>query len=368
MRRHRSRLRAPAPARPPLVLPLAAWPEIDRRLWQAGLDPGDGLDDPAYAAGLRPATITNARKGYGRWLAVLAAAGQLDPMVTPAERVTRVHATAYLKALRAAGNRIDTIIARFMELRMALRLLQPETDARFGWLTASLKARLPKSRRRPIEAIDSSILADWGEQEMDDAAARATPRLRSLGFRDGLLVSILAALAPRQRSLAAMRLGRQITCHGDGYRITFEPADVKNGKWLQYDVPPHLVPHVRRYLAEARVLLLGGRDHDWFWVNQNGDRLDEKGIAGVIRRASKIRFGKPIGAHRFRHGFASTAARLLPGNPGLAAGALGVSEAVVAEHYDKASTAAAAAVFQASLEEDRQQTEALARRAFGRGP
>jgi site-specific recombinase XerD len=368
MRKHRIRHRAPAPARPRLVVPLAAWPEIDRRLWQAGLDPGDGLDDPAYAAGLQPATITNARKGYGRLLAVLAAADDLDPTVMPAERVTRARATDYLKALRAAGNDVDTIIARFMELRMALRLLQPETYARFGWLTESLKARLPKSRRQPIEAIDSAVLADWGEQDMDDAPALTTPRTRSLGLRNGLLVAILTAFAPRQRSLAAMRLGRQVTCHGEGYRIALEPADVKNRKRLEYDVPPHLVPYVRRYLAEARVVLLGGRQHDWFWVNQNGARLDEKGIAGIIRRASQIRFGKSIGAHRFRHGFASTAARLLPGNPGLAAGALGVSEAVVAEYYDKASTAAAAAVFQASLEEDRRQTEALARRAFGRGP
>ena len=46
----------------------------------------------------------------------------------------------------------------------------------------------------------------------------------------------------RRRSLAAMRLGRQVTCHGDRYSITLEPTDVKNGKRLEYDVRPHLVP------------------------------------------------------------------------------------------------------------------------------
>jgi hypothetical protein len=87
-----------------------------------------------------------------------------------------------------------------------------------------------------------------------------------------------------------------------------------------------------------------------------GSWLAEKGIAGLVRRASKLRFGKAFGTHRIRHGLASTAARLLPGNPGIAAATLGVSQAVIAEHYDKASTAAAASVFQASLEEDRRQT------------
>src|SRR3954471_17091629 len=48
---------SPAPHR--LVWPVAAWPEIDQRLWRAGLDPGDGLD-PTYAADLSQSTITNA--------------------------------------------------------------------------------------------------------------------------------------------------------------------------------------------------------------------------------------------------------------------------------------------------------------------
>jgi hypothetical protein len=306
------------------------------------------------------------RKGYGRWLAVRIAAGDLDQTISPADRVTRVRANAYYKALRAAGNSINTITARFMELRMALRLLQPETDAEFAWLTEALRDRLPPVVRRPIEVIETGILDEWGRQLMDDAAGLGTARLRSVQFRNGLLIAILAALAPRLRSLACLQLGKQVVCHGDGYRITLEAEDVKNGRWVEYDVPPHLVPYVRSYLADARDKLLAGRQHDWFWVNQNGGPLAEKGIQGVMRHASKARFGKSHGVHRSRHGLASTAARLLPGNPGVAAAILCISEAVLAEHYDKASTADAAAVFLDSLEEDRRETEALARRLFGR--
>ncbi|MCW3476284.1 hypothetical protein [Limobrevibacterium gyesilva] len=229
-----------------LVLRPEAWPEIDRRLWQAGLDPGDGLDGPAYAAGLKPITLRNAARGYGRWLAVLAALGELDPSADPAGRVTRQRAGAYLRALRVAGNSNNTIIARFMELRMALRVMRPEADAAFAWLTApggrSLASRLPVDRR-PIEAIDARVLAGWGRQLMDDAVSLADPRRRGMQFRNGLLIMLLALRAPRLRSIAALRLGRQVLCQGGGARIALEVAGVKNERRLEYGVPADALPY-----------------------------------------------------------------------------------------------------------------------------
>ena len=357
-----------SPPPPPLVLLPDDWPDIDQRLWDAGENAGDDLDDPGHARGLQPTSRRNARRGYGRFLAVLAAADDLDPTLDPASRVTRARANAYLTALRAAGNKTSTIIARFMELRVALRIMQPETYAAFAWLTVpggrSLSACLPVVRRKPIVAIEGQDL--WGLQLMDDATKLRTPRLRSLQFRNGLMVAILAAFALRQRSLASLELGRSVFCQGDGYRIVLEPADVKNRRRLEYDVPPELVPYVCRYLAEARVVLLGRRTHDWFWVNQQGGRLGMPGIDSITRRGSETRHGKAHGTHQFRYDLATTAARLMPGNPGVAAAVMGDAEATVSEYYDKTTHSDAADAFLASFEEDLRETEALARRLFGR--
>src|SRR5690349_10118846 len=86
-----------------LVWPVNAWPEIDQRLWRAGLEASDALD-PVYAESLSPVTLANARKGYGRWLAILAGAGELDPAVSPAARVTRARTKLFLRALHNSGN------------------------------------------------------------------------------------------------------------------------------------------------------------------------------------------------------------------------------------------------------------------------
>src|SRR4051812_17275101 len=173
-----------------LVWPIEAWPEIDQRLWWAGLDPGDGLD-PTYAADLAQSTISNARKGYGRWLAVLAAAGELDPAVPPASRVSRARAKLFAKALRARANANNSIHARFWELRSALRILQPDAD--FAWLTSWL-GRLP-IRLREVEAFDSRILAAWGHQLMQSALAHPQPMVRQTRYRNGLMIAIMAARA-----------------------------------------------------------------------------------------------------------------------------------------------------------------------------
>ena len=63
--------RGKAPER--ACLKLEAWPEQDRRLWQAACEPGDLLAVDEGGARANRATATNykAEKGYGRWLTFL---------------------------------------------------------------------------------------------------------------------------------------------------------------------------------------------------------------------------------------------------------------------------------------------------------
>ncbi len=340
-----------------LVWPLQAWPEIDQRLWLAGLEPSDGLD-PAYATNLSQATINNARKGYGRWLAVLAGAGELDPSLPPATRVTRVRAKLFLKALQACGNSNNSIHARLWALQSALQVLQPEED--FGWLTSGL-SRLPVTLRE-VEAFDSTLLEAWGRELMQSALVHPRPLVRRTRYRNGLLIAILAVRAPRLRSIAAMRLGRQVTRDADGrWRLSFKAQDMKTQRCVEYRAPDSLVAPIDRYLEVEREEMLQQRRHDWFWVNRNGEKLDARGIEGVIRRASLARFGRIFGPHRFRHSLATTAAYADPSNPGLAASVLAISEDVVEGHYNQARQHDAFRRFQGNLQKERAMSAGRAR-------
>ena len=78
-----------------LFLPIEAWPEIDRRLWQAGRTSG-------YLATKKPTSIAGIVRGYGGWVWFLASRGDLDERTDPAGRVTSDLVGNYIHALRAA--------------------------------------------------------------------------------------------------------------------------------------------------------------------------------------------------------------------------------------------------------------------------
>jgi hypothetical protein len=63
-----------------------------------------------------------------------------------------------------------------------------------------------------------------------------------------------------------------------------------------------------------------------------------------IRLLSRQRFGESFGPHRFRHAIATTATLRDPDHPGLAVGVLGISGAVLEEHYNRAGQSQAVTI------------------------
>jgi site-specific recombinase XerD len=345
--------------------PIESWPDIDRRLWLASLQPGDLFAGPSPARHFRPATLAGWVLTYSGWLAFLRTLGPLDQSALPAARATRANVQAYFQACRAAGNANSTIIATLSRLRGALHLMQPEVDCR--WLTApngrSLRSLLPV-RRRPIQVIDSDVLYQWGHTLMQDALSNPIPERRQLGFRDGLLIAILAARGPRRRSVISLQIGKTVIRTGDGYRLVFEEEDIKTGRPLEYDAPAGLSTAITRYLSVERRELLAGQDHDWLWVSVYGSKLTVQGVTSIIWQQSKRRFGRPFGPHRFRHAIGTCGPLKDPEYPGVAAAILGIAGRMVEAHYNRANGARAARRFHTSLQEDRKRTRSLARRAF----
>lgn len=343
----------------------AGWPAIDRQFWERALVPGDLLDEPNYASTIRPATLKSIVVGYRRWLVFLAETDRLDPTSTPADRVTPANLGAYFQHLRQNQSNAS-VIQRMSEVRQAMRIMHPEVD--FRWITSprgrSLASLLPVVLR-PIRNIDSKVLYDWGLSMMRDAIQEADPEHGRLRYRNGLLVAIFAARAPRVKSMASLRLGTTVLRHGTGYRLVFGHEDVKTGRHIEYDTPAGLHASIDRYVNVVRAELVTGADHGWFWVNQYGDPMSKGEISDMIQRQSKVTFGETFGPHRFRHALGTSAPLADPAHPGVAASVLGISGRMVEQHYNRASQAEVAAKFGASLEESRAQHRILARRGFG---
>lgn len=331
--------------------PIARWPETDQTAWTLGCTPGDPFDDPHYGATLRPDSLTKIRKGYGRWLDFLDIRGWLDPAQPALERVTRARLRAYFHALRAAGNADYTVIGRFTDLTMALKILAPGHDV--SWVRrpsgVSIYALLPKAKRT-LMVPDSGVLFDWALEMMDGAASAATPDARLAAYRDGLLLAMLAARGRRLRSMALLRVGRELIHRDERYRIELAPEQVKTGKADRFDLPERLTPYVRHYLEVVRPALLDGQSHDALWINGRGTQLTAKAIQHRVFKLSLERFGQSFGPHRFRHAIGTTAPLRDPGHPGVAAGLLGISAEILEQHYNRAGQSQAATTFTQLIE------------------
>jgi site-specific recombinase XerD len=343
----------------------AGWPGIDQEYWERALAPGDLLDEPNYASRIRPATLKSIVVGYRRWLVFLSETNRLNPDSTPADRVTPANVGAYFQHLRQCQSNAS-VIQRMSELRQAMRIMHPEAD--FRWITSprgrSLASLLPVVPR-PIQNIDSKVLYDWGLSMMRDAIQEADPGHGRLRYRNGLLIAIFAARAPRVKSMASLRLSTTVLRHGTGFRLVFGHEDVKTGLHIEFDTPAGLNAAIDHYVNVVRAELVTGADHEWFWVNQYGDPMSKGEISDMIQRQSKVTFGETFGPHRFRHALGTSAPLADPAHPGVAAAVLGISGRMVEQHYNRASQADVAANFGATLGEARAEHRILAGRAFG---
>ncbi|MCB5946038.1 site-specific integrase [Acidocella sp. KAb 2-4] len=222
------------------------------------------------------------------------------------------------------------------------------------------KAFLPTTRQ----------LFDWGVRLMQVPAQADWPaapheRLR-LGrdYRNGLIIAVFACLAPRVGSLSKMRLANNLFRLNGEYRVRLQSGIVKNKRDQEYAVPPQLTAYVDRYLTEIRPLLLDPGACDAVWGNGAGGAMTCQAVQTMLFRQSLQAFGHGFGPHTARHAMASSLAAADPLNPGLAAVVLGVSEEVVQTHYRRARQRDAALKLQHDLREERERTQAAARRAF----
>lgn len=339
------------------ALPLAAWPEADRSAWEVAVRPSGFLDPGGAAATWRSASRRSALGAYGRWLAWLAAEGVDLAAEQPWERMTEERLRRYLEFL-APGRSPVTVASYIGVLWMLARALFPEK----GWAWLRLVHFHLRSQARPVRDKAARLVSaqdglQLGLDLVQTASARldgphpeaaCDPRERvaaARDYRDGMIIGLLSLCPLRVKNLLSIEIGGQLRMSARRATLSFAGTETKTGKPIDHSWPPILLPHLERYLADVRPILLtstapvdparpprpaGAR----LWVGQGGTALTPAGLEKALQRHTTQRFGRFINAHAFRMNVASTIARTAPGRIDMAQALLSHAKPTTTEaHY-----------------------------------
>jgi integrase/recombinase XerD len=328
---------------------IESWPQQDRRLWQAALQPGDLIDAGGERARYRPISNRKVERGYGRWLTYLDTSTMLDPGIMPADRITPASVVGYVEALRRLGNGSQTILARLQELFEAALVMAPAGD--WSWIrriAARIRARHVPVRNKTAKLVGADDLLALGMRLMAEAETATTPRLGALAFRDGLLIAFLALCPLRLKNAAALALERHVVRQAAAWWIAIPAAETKTEAPIEQPWPECLLAALEDYLARWRPLL-ARMTHRWtrpvgnaLWVSSSGSPMTMQAIYDRVIARTQAAFGKPINPHAFRDIAATTIADVDPEHVRIAAQILGHrSFATTERHYIHAKTMAA---------------------------
>jgi integrase/recombinase XerD len=128
----------------------------------------------------------------------------------------------------------------------------------------------------------------------------APPVEQTLGLRDKAMLEMLYASGLRVSELVTLKLPQVsqdmgvVRVVGKGSKERLVPLGEEALAW------------VRRYLGEARPVLLGGRASDDLFVTARGGAMTRQSFWHLLRRyAAQAGLRKPISPHTLRHAFAT---------------------------------------------------------------
>ena len=330
-----SRLLARDPAR--RCMRVSEWPAQDRALREKALAVGDIIDGGAgVLAAYRGVTVTFLDKGYGRWLQWLLERGDLDPLEPPARRITPDRAADFVKdLLRVNGTK--TVIGRLAGIYYMARAQDPGHDLRFlRQHIARIRGRHVPVRNKHAKIVDIAAIYRLGLDLMRTAAGRAAMRHTMVQFRDGLLISMLAACPLRTRNALMLTIGESFVQESGRWWIRFPGSATKTGAAFEMCLPDELSPYIVEYLTVYRPMLLKRRgklyrpaEHE-LWITDWGTPLVT--IYGIVTAHTRKAFGRPINPHLFRDCASTAIAIAIPKNVGIVMPVLGHRSLKTSEH------------------------------------
>lgn len=230
----------------------------------------------------------NSVEGYGRDLGLLAAfaAGR----GTAVEKLTRPDLEGLVRDLMAEGRSPRSVARAVACYRGFFRFLVVD-----GWLRASPAADIRPPRA--LKALPRYLSVDDVERLIAQPDV-TIPR----GLRDRALIELLYATGMRVSEVIGLRPAdvdldaSYLTCTGKGGKQRIVPIGDEAAMW------------VRRYLQDARSVLLGKRSSQRLFVNARGGGvgLSRVGFWKILKAtARRARLKASISPHMLRHSFAT---------------------------------------------------------------
>jgi DNA invertase Pin-like site-specific DNA recombinase len=141
---------------------------------------------------------------------------------------------------------------------------------------------------------------------MAEAPSQSTDRLRSMQFRDGLIIALLAARPLRLRNLVDFVLDRTVVRRAACWWITIPGEETKTHEPIEAPFPDALCSALDVYLHQHRPVLCGlrcgwARDDVGGALRVSGvGPLGRHGIYGIIVPRTAEAFGRSVNPHLFR--------------------------------------------------------------------
>jgi integrase len=287
---------------PVLELAFTAWPEADQRLWQNAFRTAESpFDDCGTAAHLAPATRRSLRSSYGIFLGFLASRHAHLLTRRPATRLDRRLAEIYVAWRRTTCG--DAALANDLhQLRRVLGYMCPGSN--WAWLVPIAKRIAARAQSKPprLHLVTSDQLYTLGIELMDKADKSGRIRKAdAFRYRDGLIIALLAVVAPRRRTLAALCIGENILKSGDFWVLDITAKDIKTRGALEFSLSAKLSTRIDMYLEKFRSKIPGSTAHSGLWSSNLGCPMTGGALYDAVRRRTVKAFGFAINLHRFRH-------------------------------------------------------------------
>ena len=301
--------------------------------------------------------------------------GQLAPGEAPADRVDPARLASYVEAMRSRGNAVQSVLTRLQQLDRFLGAIAPGQDRTpLRRLMARLRAAPRDTNAKRARLRFSGELLALGRRLMAEAeGGELTPKQQATGYRDGLMIALLAARPLRRKNFTRIEVGRHLVREGASWQLRIAGEETKTGRPIAQPFPAVLVPSLERYLAVHRPVLaaLPGHRHRpagaALWLSARGTPMAEITLYFRITQLTRAAFGQAIHPHLFRDAAATSLAILDPAQVRIAAQILGhASPATSERHYNLARSLDAGKAWHETLDQLRREEAVDGCRSAGR--
>lgn len=327
-----TRRRISAPTQKALALP--DWPKADRETWQAAQATESVLDDGGTASHLSARSRKDLTSRYAYFLSFLAHRGRLEHHEPAAASVTQKNILQYVRYLEPHVSSV-TLAQSLYRIARVTHCLAPEQDWR--WLQRIVR-RLDiraKPRDRRNDVVEIKELFQLGLRLMDQAekATKATTFSRTLLYRDGLIIALLAADPLRLANFTTLEIGRTLIKDGTTWSLNIPAEETKAGRLHLAVLPDWSASCIDRYVQHYRPFFRNAASTNRLWLNRGGRLLDDRSLYRLVCKRTRVAFGKQINPHLFRSCLATSTAVHHGAQMGLAMTVLGHQSSKVTQRY-----------------------------------